>query len=184
MCKLGNSLKQSENSLCSHFDWSDSTRQQFCTCHDSSTGVTCAKWWSNRIISLKKKPSKNLKKIWFMASRNFCEMEMNEMSDLFISRIYEKLLHYDFRLLISHRDFLLSLSNHDFWFTMIALFIWQPYSSIGNTKSWWRHQMETFSALLAICAGNSPVNGGFPTQRPVTRSFDVFCHLRLNKTVE
>ena len=23
--------------------------------------------------------------------------------------------------------------------------------------SWWRHQMETFSALLAICAGNSPV---------------------------
>ena len=23
---------------------------------------------------------------------------------------------------------------------------------------WWRHQMETFSALLALCAGNSPVN--------------------------
>ena len=23
--------------------------------------------------------------------------------------------------------------------------------------SWWRHQMKTFSALLAICAGNSPV---------------------------
>ena len=23
--------------------------------------------------------------------------------------------------------------------------------------TWWRHQMETFSALLAICAGNSPV---------------------------
>ena len=22
---------------------------------------------------------------------------------------------------------------------------------------WWRHQMETFSALLALCAGNSPV---------------------------
>ena len=47
--------------------------------------------------------------------------------------------------------------------------------------AWWRHQMETFSALLAICAGNSPVNGEFPTQRPVTRSFDVFFHLRLNK---
>ena len=29
--------------------------------------------------------------------------------------------------------------------------------------SWWRHQMETFSALLAICAGNSPVPGEFPT---------------------
>ena len=41
--------------------------------------------------------------------------------------------------------------------------------------------METFSALLAICAGNSPVPGEFPPQRPVTRSFDVFFDLRLNK---
>ena len=47
--------------------------------------------------------------------------------------------------------------------------------------SWRRHQMETFSALLALCAGNSPVHGEFPTQRPVTRSFDVFFDLRLNK---
>ena len=41
--------------------------------------------------------------------------------------------------------------------------------------------METFSALLAICAGNSPVTGDFPTQRPVTRGFDVFFDLRLNE---
>ena len=41
--------------------------------------------------------------------------------------------------------------------------------------------METFSALLAICAGNSPVPGEFPAQRPVTRSFHVFFDLRLNK---
>ena len=34
--------------------------------------------------------------------------------------------------------------------------------------------METFSVLLALCAGNSPVNSEFPAQRPVTRSFDVF----------
>ena len=47
--------------------------------------------------------------------------------------------------------------------------------------SWWRHQMETFSALLALCAGNSPVPGEFPVQRPVTRSFDVYFDLRLNK---
>ena len=45
----------------------------------------------------------------------------------------------------------------------------------------WRHQMETFSALLAICAGNSPVPGEFPTQRPVTRSFDVYFDLRPDK---
>ena len=41
--------------------------------------------------------------------------------------------------------------------------------------------METFSALLAIYARNSPVTGEFPTQRPVTRSFDVFFDLRPNK---
>ena len=35
--------------------------------------------------------------------------------------------------------------------------------------------------VIGICAGNSPVPGEFPTQRPVTRSFDVFFDLRLNK---
>ena len=47
--------------------------------------------------------------------------------------------------------------------------IWQV---TPQPTSWWRHQLETFSALLAICAGNSPVPGEFPTQRPVTRRFD------------
>ena len=41
--------------------------------------------------------------------------------------------------------------------------------------------METFSALLDNCAGNSPVTGEFPAQRPVTRTFDVFFDLWLNK---
>ena len=44
--------------------------------------------------------------------------------------------------------------------------------------TWWRHQMKTFSASLAFCAGNSPVPGEFPSQRTVTQSFDVFCDLR------
>ena len=48
---------------------------------------------------------------------------------------------------------------------------------------WWRHQMEIFFALLAICAGNSSVTGDFPAQRPVTRSFDVFFDLRLNEVL-
>ena len=41
--------------------------------------------------------------------------------------------------------------------------------------------METISALLAFCAGNSPVTSEFPAQRPVTLSFDVFFDLRLDK---
>ena len=43
------------------------------------------------------------------------------------------------------------------------------------------HQMETFSALLALLAGNLLVTGEFPSQRPVTQSFDVFFDLCLNK---
>ena len=57
-----------------------------------------------------------------------------------------------------------------------------PWSNVFLFKfSWWRHQMETLSALLAICVGNSPVTGKFPAQRPVTRSYDVFFDLRLSK---
>ena len=47
--------------------------------------------------------------------------------------------------------------------------------------AWWPHQMEFFFALIALCAGNSPVTGEFPSQRPVTRSFDIFFDLYLNK---
>ena len=46
------------------------------------------------------------------------------------------------------------------------------WRTVMRSRSWWRHQMDIFSALLAICAGNSPVTGEFPSQRPVTRSFD------------
>ena len=44
--------------------------------------------------------------------------------------------------------------------------------------------MVTFSALLALCEGN-PVTGGFPSQSPVTRSFDIFFDLQtLEQTIE
>ena len=36
---------------------------------------------------------------------------------------------------------------------------------LGSVGSWWRHQMESFSALLTFCAGNSPVTGEFPTHK-------------------
>ena len=49
------------------------------------------------------------------------------------------------------------------------------------TLTWWLHQMETLSALLALCAGNSLVPDKFPSQRPVTLSFDVFFDLCLNE---
>ena len=51
--------------------------------------------------------------------------------------------------------------------------------SLLESDSRWRHQIETFSALRALCAGNSPVIGEFNAQRPVTRSFDFFFDLCL-----
>ena len=44
--------------------------------------------------------------------------------------------------------------------------------------------METFAALLAFCAGKSPVTGEFPAQRPLTRSFDVLFDMRLNNRIQ
>ena len=68
------------------------------------------------------------------------------------------------------------------WITNLSLTINAfHYSFYVSKVSWWRHQMETFSALLALCAGNSPDPGEFPSQRPVTRSFDVFFDMRLYK---
>ena len=67
-------------------------------------------------------------------------------------------------------------------FLMCVIYLFSHFiNHLYIIKIWWRHQMETFSALLAICAGNSPVSGEIPAQRPVTRSFDVFFDLRLNK---
>ena len=51
----------------------------------------------------------------------------------------------------------------------------------NRRQLWWRHQMETFFALLNLCVGKSPVTGEFLAQRPVARRFDVFFDLRLNE---
>ena len=59
-------------------------------------------------------------------------------------------------------------------------YVWQ-LRVLRLHNSWWRHQMETFSVLRAICAGNSPVTGEFPAQSPLTRSFYILFDLRLNK---
>ena len=57
----------------------------------------------------------------------------------------------------------------------------RKYNGEHVVATWWRHQIDTFSALRALGVVNSPVTGEFPAQRPVTRSFDVFFDLDLNK---
>ena len=80
----------------------------------------------------------------------------------------------------NHTHFPLALFNrYDPVYTVNYI---SPGSGVrGLASPWWRHQMETFSASLARCEGNSPFTGELPSQRPVTWSFDVFFDLRLNK---
>ena len=64
---------------------------------------------------------------------------------------------------------------------IIYLCMWQLCCQGCASVTWWRHQMKTFFALLALCVGNSLVTGEFPAQRPVTWSFDILLDLHLNK---
>ena len=59
--------------------------------------------------------------------------------------------------------------------------VWGVFGELHRLTPRWRHQMDAFSVLLAVCAGNSPVPGEFPAQETVTRSFDVFFDLHPNK---
>ena len=51
------------------------------------------------------------------------------------------------------------------WLCLIDT-VWLHASNGFENKviTWWRHQMETISALLALCEGNSPATGEFPSQ--------------------
>ena len=69
-------------------------------------------------------------------------------------------------------------SNTNLWYGCGKTLSYSTYNLWDHfSYSWWRHQMETLSPLLALCAWNPPVTGDFPAQRPATRSFDVFFDL-------
>ena len=50
-----------------------------------------------------------------------------------------------------------------------------PRWLITLSSPWWRHPMETFSALLAIWAGNSPVNSPHKIQWRGALMFSLIC---------
>ena len=111
--------------------------------------------------------------ICFQCNRLICHFAPNAPPESFTSPT---------RVLWYHRNTLYTHIN------LFAFTVWhalsnhiRDYTPQASVTTWWRHHMKTFSALLAICVGNSPVPGEFPTQKPVTRSFDVFFDLRPNK---
>ena len=59
--------------------------------------------------------------------------------------------------------------------------IYNHHDDVGRSVHMMTSSKENFSALLSLCPRNSPITGEFSSQRPVTRSFDVFFDLRLNK---
>ena len=61
---------------------------------------------------------------------------------------------------------------------LVYVAAWRRINRRQAITTWWRHQMRKFSALLAICAGNSPVTGAFPTHKGQWRGslmFSLIC---------
>ena len=50
-------------------------------------------------------------------------------------------------------------NEHSLWWSLFITFM--CWIVLSNRKTWWRHQMETFSASLTFCAGNPSVTGEF-----------------------
>ena len=58
-----------------------------------------------------------------------------------------------------------SLSHTNCNYALLSLLLWYDQFQWCFTHiTGWRHQMKTFSALLVLCAENSPVTGEFPSQ--------------------
>ena len=60
---------------------------------------------------------------------------------------------------ISTGFFLSQVVINDVKIFALSVHICEPFEIHSRQNAWWRHQMETFSALQALCAGNSPVTG-------------------------
>ena len=73
------------------------------------------------------------------------------------------------------------LATHGARASAVVLTYTSRDTPVEALEGWWRHHMETFSALLALCEGNPPVTGRFPSPRPVTPRFNAFFDLHLNK---
>ena len=112
-----------------------------------------------------------------LASNWFFQTNLDQaifFSKMLYEHCFDTMFWHNARRMSDHRR--RQFADIRFWWCNIGLN--KRYGIYGI--SWWRHQMDTFSALLAICTGNSPVTGEFPAQMPVTWNFDAFFNLRLN----
>ena len=76
----------------------------------------------------------------------------------------------------------LSKQSLGLWLETISIPLWRHRNAFRVSPiTLWRYKIETFSALLALCEGNSPVADEFPPQRANNACFDVFVYVSLNK---
>ena len=119
----------------------------------------------------------------------YCTIDGNSTNykATYLCYMYEVVLtidHLEFALIDQITTFNMAQFSCYSWMNSCALYITGVHSfrcshSLGT---WWRHQMDTFSVLLALCTGNSPVTGEVSSQGQVTRSLDFFiCTLTHNQ---
>ena len=65
-----------------------------------------------------------------------------------------------------------------YWIFVSGIHRWIPSQRVGGILT---SSNGNIFRVTGHLKGNSPVTDGFPSQRPVARSFDVFFDLRLNK---
>ena len=125
---------------------------------------------------------RNLHKEWLKKTKILCGTPTQDCHPILqqaVSRLMQ--VFHKLQRLCIHLTWMHHPRDKSMAYCNTAITIANALEGEWRTLTLWRHQMETFSALLVICAGNSPVPGEFPTQRPVTRSFDVYFDLRPNK---
>ena len=132
--------------------------------------------WFRQWLVTYSAPSHYLNQCWVIINwilRNKLQRNFNQSMKFSFTSMHLKMSPATWRPFCSGEDEL-SVAQRVFF---QVLSCWDRVTRISR----WRHQMDTFSALRALCEGNPPVIDGFPSERPVTRSFDVFLDLRLNK---
>ena len=65
--------------------------------------------------------------------------------------------------------------RYDWWCRLQPTSSVSPVFSPNHHNTWWHHQMETFSVLLALCVGNSPVNSSHKGQWRGDLMFSLIC---------
>ena len=126
--------------------------------------------------------------LWHSPENNFTRSAYNICSDIALLKLVSNFPGVNELIMFTSLCYAVHPKNYacDLCFFVVKYYSILPISFrviplLPEKISWWHHQMETFSALLAFCRGNSPVTGEFPPQKPLIQSFDVLFYLRLNK---